>query len=197
MEGKSSNGERNFYPGITGKKSENMKKATFGAGCFWCVEPIFEEVDGVLTVDTGYSGGDIENPTYEQVCSGKTEHAEVVQLTYDPERVSYEKLLKVFWSLHDPTQVDRQGADVGRQYRSVIFYHDQEQKDLAESYKAELDASGAWGSPIMTEIAPFKGFYKAEENHQDFYRRNPQSAYCQMVIVPKLEKFREVFGEKV
>ncbi len=174
----------------------SLEKATFGGGCFWCIEAIFEEVDGVRDVRPGYSGGEVENPTYEQVCTGETGHAEVIQVTYDPRVVSYERLLEIFWRVHDPTQLNRQGADVGPQYRSVIFYHTPKQKEIAEQYKERLSASGVWEDPIVTEIAPYKNFYEAEADHQDFYRKNPQSAYCQMVIVPKLEKYREIFAEE-
>ncbi|MBI4563483.1 MAG: peptide-methionine (S)-S-oxide reductase MsrA [Planctomycetes bacterium] len=169
--------------------------ATFGAGCFWCVEAVFEELDGVLSVESGYAGGEVENPTYEQVCSGRTGHAEACRITFDPARIGYEKLLEVFWKTHDPTTLNRQGNDIGTQYRSVIFYHDEGQKVLAEKIKKELDASGAWDAPIVTEIRPFTRFFKAEEYHQDYFRRNPDKAYCRAIIAPKMEKFRKAFRD--
>lgn len=174
-----------------------LKTATFGAGCFWCVEAVFESLKGVEKVESGYSGGDVINPTYEQVCSGTTGHAEVTRVTYNPEVITFKELLEVFWKTHDPTTLNRQGADVGTQYRSVIFYHDDEQKELAENYKDELDNSGAFDDPIITEISRFEKFYKAEDYHQDYYSNNPNAGYCRYVIVPKLEKFKEVFKDKL
>jgi peptide-methionine (S)-S-oxide reductase len=169
--------------------------ATFGAGCFWCVEAVFLELEGVLAVESGYSGGHVDNPTYEQVCSKTTGHAEVCQIRFDPAKIPYEKLLEVFWKTHDPTTKDRQGNDVGPQYRSVIFTHDERQKDLAERIRKELDSSGAWPRPIVTEIAPFTKFWKAEIGHQDYFRRNPNDGYCRFVIQPKMEKFRKAFQD--
>jgi peptide-methionine (S)-S-oxide reductase len=171
--------------------------ATFGAGCFWCVEAVFKELDGVLTVESGYSGGQVENPTYRQVCGGDTGHAEVCQIRYDPAKVGFEELLEVFWKTHDPTTLNQQGADRGTQYRSAVFYHDQKQRELAEAYKKQLDASGAFDAPIVTEIVPFTRFWKAEDYHQDYYAGNPDQPYCQMVVRPKVEKFRKVFGDKL
>jgi peptide-methionine (S)-S-oxide reductase len=171
--------------------------ATFGSGCFWCTEAVFQRLEGVLKVESGYAGGDIPNPTYKQVCTGETGHAEVTQITYDPRKVSFDELLEVFWKTHDPTTLNRQGADVGTQYRSVIFYHNDKQKELAEKYKKELDASGAWKNPIVTEIAPFKAFYKAENYHQDYYDNNKMQPYCMFVIAPKLDKFEQVFKDKL
>lgn len=180
--------------------SENNKKtavATFGAGCFWCVEAVFMDLKGVISVISGYSGGHVENPTYKQVCSGDTGHAEVVQITYNPGEISFEELLEVFWKTHDPTTLNQQGNDVGTQYRSVIFYHDEEQKQLAEFYKQQLYASGAFEDPIVTEIVPFEKFYKAEDYHQNYFNQNAFQPYCSFVIRPKVEKFREVFGNKL
>jgi peptide-methionine (S)-S-oxide reductase len=177
--------------------NSNLEKATFGAGCFWCVEAVFLEMDGVEKVVSGYSGGARSNPTYEQVCSGATGHAEVIQIDYDPAKVSFKELLEVFWTVHDPTTLNRQGADVGTQYRSVIFYHNDEQKEQAEHYKKELDASGAFSNPIVTEISPLKEFYIAEKYHQDYYSNNKNQPYCSMVIQPKLEKFKKVFKDKL
>ncbi len=173
------------------------KVATFGAGCFWCVEAVFQELEGVVAVKSGYTGGLLPNPTYEQVCSGRTGHAEVCQITYDPQLVSFDELLEVFWKTHDPTTLNQQGADRGTQYRSAVFYHDQEQKELAEKYKRKLDESGAWRRPIVTEITLFKKFYPAEKYHDDYFRRNPNAGYCRAVIVPKMEKFRRAFRDKL
>ncbi len=163
-------------------RAANLETATFGAGCFWCVEAVFQRLKGVESVASGYSGGKVANPTYEQVCIGTTGHAEVCQVTYDPRQISFEQLLEVFWKTHDPTTLNRQGNDVGTQYRSVIFYHSEEQKKLAQQYKARLDSSGAFPAPIVTEIAPFTVFYKAEDYHQNYYRENPSQGYCRMVI---------------
>jgi peptide-methionine (S)-S-oxide reductase len=171
--------------------------ATFGAGCFWCVEAVFQQLKGVISVVSGYSGGAVENPTYEQICTGTTGHAEVCQIRFDPAVISFDDLLEVFWQTHDPTTLNRQGADVGTQYRSVIFYHDAEQKAIAQRRMKQLDEAGVWSDPIVTEIAPLTVFYRAEEYHQNYYRNNPQRGYCQAVIRPKLEKFREVFREKL
>ena len=171
--------------------------ATFGAGCFWCVEAVFHELRGVTSVVSGYSGGTVENPTYQQVTTGTTGHAEVCQIRFDPDMISFDHLLEVFWQTHDPTTLNRQGADVGTQYRSVIYCHDAEQKEIAERRKKQLDHSGAWPDPIVTEISPLKVFYPAEDYHQDYYRNNPDRGYCQAVIRPKLEKFREVFRDKL
>lgn len=176
---------------------KSMEKATFGAGCFWCVEAVFQQLDGVDTVISGYSGGGTKNPTYKEVTGGQTGHAEVIQLSYDPERVSYDELLEVFWKTHDPTTLNRQGNDVGTQYRSAIFYHNDEQKNKAEQYKKALDESGAWEDPIVTEIVKFEAFYPAEDYHQNFYNLNRAQPYCTFVIQPKLEKFKKVFADKL
>jgi len=166
----------------------DLQKATFGAGCFWCVEAVFEGIEGVHSVVAGYAGGSVPNPTYKDVCSGKTGHAEVAQLTYDSSKVTYEHLLDLFWKSHDPTTLNRQGADIGTQYRSVIFYHDENQKASAEQSKRE--ASKKFTSPIVTEITPLDKFYEAESYHQDYYRNNPMAPYCMFVIRPKLEKLK-------
>lgn len=176
---------------------ELVEKATFGAGCFWCVEAIFQDINGVLNVASGYAGGTVKNPTYKEVCTGKTGHAEVVQITYDPNVVKYETLLEAFWLSHDPTQLNRQGADVGTQYRSVIFYHNAAQEKLAKAYKTKLNNENAFGKPVVTEIAAMPTFYVAENYHQDYYEQNPENAYCKMVVGPKLEKFRKVFKQPV
>lgn len=174
--------------------NQNLQLATLGGGCFWCLEAIFQELKGVVKVESGYSGGHVPNPTYRQVCTGNTGHAEVVQITFDPSVISYETLLKVFFTTHDPTTLNRQGADVGTQYRSVIFYHDETQKAIAEQVVNEF-ASQVWDDPIVTEISPFTAFYKAEQYHQNYYRNNPEQAYCRVVINPKLEKFRKMYAE--
>ena len=176
---------------------ENFQVATLGSGCFWCTEAVFERLNGVKKVVSGYAGGTVENPTYEEVCSGTTGHAEVTQITYDPKIISYDELLEVFWKTHDPTTLNRQGNDVGTQYRSVIFYHSEEQKQLAEKYKEELNKSGAWDRPIVTEISPLTNFFSAEGYHQDYYKNNPNQGYCAFVIAPKVEKFEKVFKDKL
>lgn len=177
--------------------TSKYRQATFGAGCFWCVEAIFQQLEGVVKVESGYAGGKVSSPTYREVCSGETGHAEVIRVYYDPTKVDFETLLAVFWQTHDPTTLNRQGADEGTQYRSVIFYHDEEQKKLAEKYKAELDSSGAFSNPIVTEISPVKNYYTAEAYHQNYYNRNDDEGYCRVVIAPKLEKFKKVFKDKL
>ncbi len=171
--------------------------ATFGNGCFWCTEAIFQQLQGVVKVESGYSGGQVDHPTYKQVCSGTTGHAECLQITYDSTKISFDELLEVFWKTHDPTTLNRQGADEGTQYRSVIFYHDERQKELALKYKTELDKSGAYDDPIVTTLEPFTVFYKAEDYHQNYFNENGQQPYCRFVIQPKLEKFRKVFKDKL
>ena len=173
----------------------NVKTATFGSGCFWCTEAIFELVEGVVDVESGYSAGDTENPTYKEVTSGTTNHAEVVSITYNPSKVSYLELLEIFWRTHDPTTLNRQGADVGTQYRSIILYHDDEQRALATKTLEELDKSGSWASPIVTKIEKFNKFYIAEDYHQDYYALNPNNSYCSYVISPKIDKFKKVFSD--
>ncbi|HTN06926.1 peptide-methionine (S)-S-oxide reductase MsrA [Agriterribacter sp.] len=171
--------------------------ATFANGCFWCTEAVFQQLEGVTKVTSGYSGGHVVNPTYEQVCEKNTGHAEALQIVYDPTVITFEELLEVFWKTHDPTTLNRQGNDVGPQYRSVIFYHNNIQKEKAEAYKAELDKSGAWPNPIVTTIEPFKNFYVAENYHQNYYKLNGKAPYCQYVIRPKLEKFEKIFKDKL
>ena len=172
--------------------------ATFGSGCFWCSEAIFQRIDGVVKVVSGYSGGTIANPSYEQVCSGTTGHAEVINVIYDPTQVSFDELLSVFWKTHDPTTLNRQGNDVGTQYRSVVFCHSDEQKQKAEHYKEELNKSGAWDKPVVTAVEPIKNFYAAEDYHQNYYNNNSsKNMYCQYVIRPKLEKFEKVFKAQI
>lgn len=174
-----------------------MEKATFGSGCFWCTEAMFQRLKGVSDVKSGYSGGHTNNPTYKEVCSGQTGHAEVIQLTYDSGIISYDELLEVFWKTHDPTTLNRQGNDVGTQYRSVVFYHNDEQKKLAESYKKKLEESAIWSDPIVTEIAPISEFYPAEADHDDYYNQNSSQPYCAFVVTPKVEKFKKVFADKL
>ena len=171
--------------------------ATFASCCFWCVEAIFQELKGVLSVTSGYTGGKIKNPTYREVCSGLTGHAEACQIIYDPTIISFDELLEAFWASHDPTTLNRQGADQGTQYRSAVFYHNEQQKQLAEAYKAKLNSEKAFDKPIVTEISPAVTFYKAEDYHQNYYSQNGDAPYCSFVIVPKLEKFRKVFKDKL
>jgi len=171
--------------------------ATFGGGCFWCTEAIFRSLKGVESVESGYSGGKTKNPTYKEVCTGETGHAEVIQITFNPKVISFGELLEVFWETHDPTTLNRQGADVGTQYRSAVFYHSPEQKETAEKYKAELNEELVFKVPIVTEITAFDKFYKAENYHQDYFANNRTQGYCQFVIVPKIEKFRKIFKDKL
>ncbi|MCC6701272.1 MAG: peptide-methionine (S)-S-oxide reductase MsrA [Fluviicola sp.] len=170
-----------------------MKEATLGAGCFWCIEACYKEMNGIVSVTSGYAGGHVLNPTYKQVCEGTTGHAEVARIVYDENQISFADLLKVFWFIHDPTQLNRQGNDVGTQYRSVIFFHDEEQRQIAESYKQKLIDEQVWDRPIVTEISPLPVFYAAEDYHQDYYDLNPGNAYCQAIVRPKVEKFKKVF----
>ncbi|MEX2234047.1 MAG: peptide-methionine (S)-S-oxide reductase MsrA [Cyclobacteriaceae bacterium] len=186
----------NLY-GQKNKKTQMEKQdtATFGSGCFWCTEVIFLNVDGVKKVVSGYTGGNVKNPTYKEVCSGLTGHAEVIQLTFDPEKVTYDQLLEIFWQTHDPTTLNQQGADIGSQYRSVIYYHSEEQKRSAEFYRGRLEEEGAFDKPIVTEISPATTFYKAEDYHQNYYNLNNNAPYCSYFIQPKLEKFQKAFKE--
>jgi peptide-methionine (S)-S-oxide reductase len=171
------------------------ERATLGGGCFWCLEPIFRELRGVADVAVGYAGGHVENPTYEQVCGKKTGHAEVIQVTFDPDVISYQDLLDVFFAIHDPTTPNRQGADTGPQYRSIVLTHDDEQASSAEDTVAAIDSSDEWENPVVTEIVPLETFYRAEEGHQEYYSRNGQASYCRIVIDPKVAKFRKQFAE--
>jgi peptide-methionine (S)-S-oxide reductase len=179
------------------KEQSGLQLATFGNGCFWCTEAIFQRLNGVEKVVSGYSGGKVKNPTYKEVCSGLTGHAEVIQITYDPKKISFDELLEVFWKTHDPTTLNRQGADEGTQYRSAVFYHTEEQKQLATEYRKKLDASGAFDNPIVTEITGFTEFYPAEDYHQNYFNLNGTAPYCSYVIQPKLEKFQKVFKSKL
>lgn len=175
--------------------STKLSIATFGSGCFWCSEAVFERVKGVYKVVSGYSGGNVPNPTYDSVCTGLTNHAECVQVYFNEKEVSYTKLLEIFFKTHDPTTLNKQGADVGTQYRSVIFYHDEKQRQIAEKIKKKLNDEKIWDNPIVTEIVPFKKFYEAEDYHQNYYEKNPYQGYCAFVITPKIEKFEKVFKD--
>ncbi len=179
------------------EENEVIKKATFGNGCFWCTEAVFQRVQGVKSVVSGYSGGHVVNPTYQEVTSGTTGHAEVIQITYDETQISYAELLEIFFRTHDPTTLNRQGADVGPQYRSIILFHDEAQRDEALSIRKALDEAGIWDDPIVTEVTQFEIFYEAEDYHQNYFNRNSGQAYCQFVIVPKLQKFKKLFEERV
>lgn len=174
-----------------------QKEATFGAGCFWCIEACFQELKGVLDVKPGYSGGHIKNPAYKEVCSGRTGHAEVARVIYDESIISFEELLEVFWFVHDPTTLNRQGNDIGDQYRSVIFYHDDSQKEVAESYKQKLTDENVWEDPIVTLIEPINNFYPAEEYHKNYFNNNSDEPYCRAVVRPKVDKFKSVFSQKL
>lgn len=175
----------------------STETTTLGGGCFWCLEAVFLELKGIMKVESGYAGGFIPNPSYKLVCTGLTGHAEVVQVTFDPKVITYKELLQVFFTIHDPTMLNRQGHDVGTQYRSVIFYHTPSQKKIAEQVIQELEAARIWPNPIVTEVKPLKAFYKAEEYHQNYYAQNPDQPYCQIVIAPKLAKFRQQFFERL
>lgn len=179
------------------KTASNLETITLGGGCYWCVEAVYENLDGVKSVVSGFSGGKAANPTYEEVCTGTTGHAEVVQITFDKNVTDINEIFKVFFTVHDPTTLNRQGADVGTQYRSVIFYKNAEQKKAAESIIAELNKAKVYNSPIMTKTEPFKAFYKAEDYHQNYYANNKNQPYCKMVIQPKIEKFEKVFKDKL
>ncbi|MFP5264591.1 MAG: peptide-methionine (S)-S-oxide reductase MsrA [Blastocatellia bacterium] len=178
-------------------ENERLEVATLAGGCFWCLEAVFKDLRGVEQVESGYCGGSVPNPTYYQVCEGTTGHAEAVQITYDPRQVTFAELLEVFFTIHDPTTLNRQGADVGTQYRSAIFYHSPEQKAVAERAIAELNAAGLWGSPIVTEVTPLTEFYKAEDYHQQYYEQNMNQPYCRAVIAPKVAKFRKHYLAKL
>ena len=174
-----------------------QETATLGGGCFWCLEAVYQELEGVLSVESGYMGGRMANPTYEQVCSGKSGHVEVTQLVFNPAAVSFRDILNVFFTIHDPTTRDRQGNDVGSQYRSAIFYHGEEQKRVAEEAIREIDAERLWSKPIVTEVRPAETFYRAEDYHQEYFQNNPNQPYCAYIVAPKVKKFREKFGARV
>jgi peptide-methionine (S)-S-oxide reductase len=181
----------------THEATHTSQTATFGAGCYWCTEAQFQQLKGVEKVESGFSGGHVLNPTYKQVCNGTTGHAEVCNITYDPAVISFDELLAAFWTCHDPTTLNRQGNDIGTQYRSVIFYHNEEQKIKAEAYKKKLNEEKAWDKPVVTEIAAFDKFYKAEDYHQNYYNDNTTAPYCKYVVGPKVEKFKEIFKDKL
>ena len=176
---------------------QSRELATLAGGCFWCLEAVYKELRGVERVVSGYAGGRVENPTYEQVCGGATGHAEVVQITFDPAAVSYRELLEVFYTIHDPTTPNRQGGDVGTQYRSAVFYHSPAQREAAEAVISELSAAGVWDAPFVTEVVPLETFYPAEDYHQDYFERNPFQPYCRAVVAPKVSKFRKHFLERL
>ncbi len=176
---------------------KSLQVATLAGGCFWCLEAVFDELRGVESVESGYSGGHVPNPTYHQVCDGTTGHAEAVRVTFDPAVLSYRDLLTVFFTIHDPTTLNRQGNDVGTQYRSAIFYHDEEQKRVAEEVMREIEAAGIWGAPLVTELRPFEAFYPAEEYHQEYFKKNPWQPYCRVVVAPKVAKFRQAFAARL
>lgn len=176
---------------------DGREVATVAGGCFWCLQPLFEELRGVEKVVVGYSGGKVANPTYEQVCSDETGHAEAVQVTFDPKAISLDDLLKVFFTVHDPTTLNRQGNDIGTQYRSVVFYHSPEQKAAVERVTKELQKEGLWDDPFVTEVVPYTEFYPAEEYHQRYFERNPWAGYCRVVIAPKVSKFRKQFRDRL
>lgn len=178
-------------------QTENLETISLGAGCFWCVEAIFEQLKGVISVESGYMGGQLLNPTYEDICTGQTGHAEICKITYDPKIIAFDEILEVFWQVHNPTTLNRQGNDVGTQYRSVIFYYTQKQKETALLYKNELKKIGAWDDEIITEISENSTFYKAEDYHQDYYNNNKDKPYCTMVVKPKQEKFKKLFKDKL
>jgi peptide-methionine (S)-S-oxide reductase len=186
-----------YNQGLIAQNNNNMELATFGSGCFWCTEAIFEQLKGVESAKSGYTGGQTKNPTYEEVCTGETGHAEVIQVSFNPEIITYQELLDVFWQTHDPTTLNRQGTDVGTQYRSAIFYHNKEQKEIAESYKNKLDEAKIYDNLIVTEISEFSSFYIAENYHQDYYNSNKTQPYCSFVITPKMKKFKKVFEKKL
>lgn len=195
----SSKKEKNMgdLPKTTVDVPEGFEITTLGGGCFWCTEAIYQDLKGVKSVKSGYSGGHIENPTYRQVTSGTTGHAEVIQVLFDPSEISFSEILEIFWSTHDPTTLNRQGADVGPQYRSAVFFHSESQKEEADFYRKKLDESGAFSRPIVTEITPFSNFYVAEDYHQNYFNDNGMQPYCQFVIKPKLEKFKKAFADKL
>jgi peptide-methionine (S)-S-oxide reductase len=176
---------------------KELKKATLGGGCFWCTEAVYKNLKGVVDVVPGYSGGSIKNPAYREVCSGRTGHAEVVQISYDPEIVSYKEILEVFFMTHDPTTLNRQGNDVGTQYRSAIFYHDEKQKETAREVVQSFEKEKVYDQPLVTEITPFEAFYEAEETHKDYFERNEKQPYCQFIVAPKVAKFKEIFKDKL
>ena len=176
---------------------KQVELATLAGGCFWCLEAVFDELKGVESVESGYSGGHVQNPSYAQVCDGETGHAEVVQVSFDPDVLSYKDLLTVFFTIHDPTTLNRQGNDIGTQYRSAIFYHSEEQKKVADEVILEISASGIWDAPILTEVTPFERFYIAEDYHQEYFKNNPFQGYCRVVIAPKVAKFRHKFAERL
>ncbi|MEC9489256.1 MAG: peptide-methionine (S)-S-oxide reductase MsrA [Halanaerobium sp.] len=179
------------------QQSKRLAVATLAGGCFWCMEAVFTELKGIKKVQPGYTGGSLPRPTYEEVCTGNTGHAEAIQITYDPRDISFQELLQVFFTVHDPTTLNRQGQDIGTQYRSAVFYHDEEQKEMAQQVIAQIDSSGLWNEPIVTEVTPLQEFFPAEDYHKDYFAKNPDKAYCQMTIAPKVAKLRAKFFAKL
>lgn len=182
---------------VTPQPTDSLEIATLGGGCFWCLEAVYQSLDGVVKVESGYSGGNVKNPSYKEVCTGRTGHAEVIQVTFNPSLITYKDVIDIFWHIHDPTTLNRQGNDVGTQYRSVIFYHTEAQKAIAQQSKDEAQISGTWLSPIITEIVPFTVFYKAEDYHQNYFNDNPNQPYCVYVVSPKVEKFRKQYKDRL
>lgn len=189
--------ESNSQPINIQSSNQTIDTATFGAGCFWCVEAVFQRLNGVISIKSGYSGGTVKNPSYKEVCNGTTGHAEVCQIVFDKSKISFDELLQVFWKTHDPTTLNQQGNDFGTQYRSVIFYHNKEQKQLAEKYKKQINDEKAYPNPIITEIEPYTNYYEAEGYHQNYYNQNGDQSYCKFVIQPKVEKFEKIFKDKM
>lgn len=189
--------DQNLPPVADVQGTSGYETATFGAGCFWCVEAVFQQLNGVISVQSGYSNGHVKKPTYKEVCSGFTGHAEVIQVVFDPQVITFDELLEVFWLTHDPTTLNRQGADEGTQYRSAVFYHSEEQRERAEHFKKALDEQQVWPKPIVTEISPISNYYPAEDYHQNYFLDNPTQGYCRMVIQPKVEKFKKAFANKL
>ncbi len=177
--------------------TQQYQETTLGAGCFWCIEAVFQNLNGVISVESGYSGGKVKNPTYREICGGMTGHAEVARIVFDPAVVTFEEVLEVFWDTHDPTTLNRQGNDRGTQYRSAVFYHNDEQRQIAESYKQQLDEAGTFKDPIVTEISPLINYYPAEDYHQNYFNDNPLQPYCQFVVRPKVEKFKRLYSHKL
>jgi peptide-methionine (S)-S-oxide reductase len=176
---------------------KDLQIATLAGGCFWCLEAVFKELKGVESVESGYSGGTVPDPTYHEVCDGETGHAETVRVTFDPSVLSYHNLLTIFFTIHDPTTLNRQGNDVGTQYRSAVFYHDEEQKKILDEVMGEIAAASIWGAPLVTEVRPFEAFYPAEDYHQEYFKKNPWQPYCRVVVAPKVAKFRQKFAERL
>lgn len=191
------NNTKQTTPVAPNPPTDSLEVATLGGGCFWCLEAVYQSLEGVVKVESGYTGGSVKNPSYKEVCTGRTGHAEVVQVTFNPAAITYQDIIDIFWHIHDPTTLNRQGNDVGTQYRSAVFYHSAAQQAIAQQSKDEAQIKGTWLSPIVTEIVPFTVFYKAEDYHQNYYKDNPNQPYCSIVIAPKVKKFRQQYQEKL